>query len=277
MAILTISQEMGSAGAEIGRGVATRLGSTYVDRKELLSRAHRYGLDQERLARLAEDRPSWVERLDRETRRYVVALQAVLYEYAQDDDVVLMGGGGQWLMRGVPHAIRARIKAPFPVRVTRLTATLSAQGQERVTPKTVAQFIRRDDIQKAAQMRYLFDVDLNDPSLYDVVINTATLSRGAAVELLAEAARQPDCATTDAGRQLVADRALATQVEMALAGHPAMRRRAITVESNQGVVTLELPVDADPAVARAVARGVPGVQNVTLRAAEIPIVLSYPG
>jgi len=277
MAILTISQEMGSAGAEIGRGVATRLGYTYVDREELLSRAHRYGLVQERLARLAEDRPSWVERLDGETRRYVVALQAVLYEYAQDDDVVLMGGGGQWLLRGVPHAIRARIRAPFPVRVTRLTATLSAQGQERVTPKTVAQFIRRDDIQKAAQMRYLFDVDLNDVSLYDVVINTATLSRGAAVELLAEAARQPDCATTDAGRQLVADRALATQVEMALAGHPAMRRRAIRVESSQGVVTLELPGDADPDIARTVARGVPGVQNVTLRAAEIPIVLSYPG
>ena len=85
--------------------------------------------------------------------------------------------------------------------MTRLTATLSAQGRERVTPKTVAQFIRRDDIQKAARMRYLFNVDLNDPDLYDVLINTAVLSREAAMELLADAAPRPDLSTTEAGRQ----------------------------------------------------------------------------
>ena len=85
--------------------------------------------------------------------------------------------------------------------MTRLTATLSAQGRERVTPKTVAQFIRRDYIQKAARMRYLFNVDLNDPDLYDVLINTAVLSREAAMELLADVAPRPDLSTTEAGRQ----------------------------------------------------------------------------
>jgi cytidylate kinase len=277
MAILTISQEMGSGGAEIGLTVATRLGYTYVDNEELLSRAQRYGLAEDRLARLVEDRPSWVERFDAETRRCIMALQVVLYEFAQDDNVVLMGGGGQWLLRGVPHALRARIVAPFPERVTRLTATLSAQGKERVTPKIVAQFIRRDDIQKSARMRYLFDVDLKDSGLYDVLINTAVLSRRAAVELLADVARRPEFSTTAVGRQLVADRALASQVEVALAGHRDMRRRVIGVESSHGVVTLELPSGADPEVALAVARGVTGVQNVTLRIAEIPIFSSFPG
>jgi len=277
MAILTISQEMGSGGAEIGMIVATRLGYTHVDNEELLGRAARYGLAEDRLARLAEDRPSWVERFDAETRRCIMALQVALYEFAQDDDVVLMGGGGQWLLRGVPHALRTRIVAPFPERVTRLTATLSAQGHERVTPKTVAQFIRRDDIQKAARMRYLFDVDLKDPGLYDVLINTAVLSRHAAVELLADVARRPDFSATDAGRQLVADLALASQVEVALAGHPDMRRHRIDVESTRGVVTLELPAGVDPDVALAVASGVTGVQNVKLRIAEIPVVTPFPG
>ena len=276
MAILAISQEMGSGGAEIGMTVATRLGYTYVDNEELLGRAQRYGLAEDRLARLAEDRPSWVERFDAETRRCILALQTVLYEFAQADDIVLMGGGGQWLLRGVPHALRTRIVAPFAERVTRLTATLAAEGRERVTPKTVAQFIRRDDIQKSARMRYLFDVDLKDPGLYDVHINTAVLSRAAAVQLLANLARQPEFATTDAGRQLVADRALASQVEVALAGHPDLRRRAINVESRQGSVTLELSSGADPDVARSVAQSVPGVESVALRTAEIPIVSSFP-
>src|ERR1700737_1377917 len=107
--------------------------------------------------------PAWGGGFGGETRRCIIALQVVLYEFAQDDNVVLMGGGGQWLLRGVPHALRARIVAPFPERVTRLTATLSAPGKERGPPKIVAQFIRRDDIQKSARMRYLFDVDLKAP------------------------------------------------------------------------------------------------------------------
>ena len=276
MAILTISQEMGSGGAEIGLTVATRLGYTCVDNEELLSRAQRYGLAEDRLSHLADSRPSWAERFDGETRRYIVALQAVLWEFAQDDEVVLMGRGGQWLLRDVPHVLRVRIMAPFPLRVTRLTETLAAQGQERVTPKIVAQFIRRDDIQKAARMHYLFAVELKDPSLYDVLINTATLSRETAVQLLVKVARQPDFATTDAARQLVADRVLASQVEVALAGHPSLRWHWIGVEASHGEVTLELAAGVDPDVALAVASGITGVQNVTLRIAEI-LVSPFPG
>ena len=96
------------------------------------------------------------------------------------------------------------------------------------------------------------------------------------MDLLADVARQPEFSTTDAGRQLVADRALASQVEVALAGHRDMRRRAIGVESSHGIVTLELPSGADPEVALAVARGVTGVQNVTLMIAEIPMFSSFP-
>jgi len=277
MAILTISHEMGSGGAEIGMAVAKRLAYTYVDNEELLGRAQRYGLAEDRLARLVEDRPSWVERFDAETRRCIIALQVVLYEFAQDDDVVLMGGGGQWLLRGVPHVLRTRIVAPFPERVTRLTATLSAQGRERVTPKTVAQFIRRDDIQKTARMRYLFDADVKDPSLYDLLINTAAFSREAAVNLLADVARGPEFVTTDAARQLVGDRVVASQVEVALAGHPDMRRYRIDVEATRGLVTLDLPAGVDPDVAVAVAGGVAGVENVKLRIAEMPVVTPFPG
>ena len=277
MAILTISHEMGSGGAEIGMALATRLAYTYVDNEELLARAQRYGLGEERLARLVEDRPSWVERFDAETRRCILALQAVLYEFAQADNVVMIGGGGQWLLRGVPHALRTRIVAPFPERVTRLTATLSAQGRERVTPKTVAQFIRRDDIQKAARMRYLFDADVKDPGLYDVLINTAAFSREAAVALLAEVARRPEFASTDAARQLVEDRVVASQVEVALAGHPDMRRYRIDVESTCGLVTLELPAGVDPEDALAVAKSVEGVRDVKLRIAELPVATPFPG
>jgi hypothetical protein len=70
---------------------------------------------------------------------------------------------------------------------------------------------------------------------------------------------------------------LASQVEVALAAHPDMRRHRIDAECDRGMVTLELPAGADPDVARAVARDVAGVHSVQLRVAEIPVVTPFPG
>src|SRR5260370_17119753 len=114
MAIVRISKEMASGGAEIGLAVATRLGYTYVDNEELLSRAQRYGLAEDRLARLVEDRPSWVERFDAETRRCVLALQVVLCECAQDDHVVLMRGRRQCFLPSLPPPLPPTTLSPFP-------------------------------------------------------------------------------------------------------------------------------------------------------------------
>jgi osmotically-inducible protein OsmY len=90
-------------------------------------------------------------------------------------------------------------------------------------------------------------------------------------------ARRPELVTTDAARQLVADRVVASQLEVALAGHPDMRRYRIDVESIHGQVTLDLPAGADPDVAVAVAKEIAGVQNVKLRIAELPVVTPFPG
>jgi hypothetical protein len=75
----------------------------------------------------------------------------------------------------------------------------------------------------------------------------------------------------------VADRVVASQVEVALAGHPEMRRHRIDVECVNGELTLELPAGAEPSVALAVARGAAGTENVKLRIAEIPVVTPFPG
>jgi hypothetical protein len=117
-------------------------------------------------------------------------------------------------------------------------------------------------------MRYMYEVDLRDPALYDLVINTEKLSIDAAVELLCGVLQRPEMVTTPAGQQLVADRALASRVQVALATHPETRRYRITVESLSGVVTLEGTAAMDEAVD--VARGVVGVSDVKTRQVDIP-------
>jgi len=117
-------------------------------------------------------------------------------------------------------------------------------------------------------MRYLYEVDISDPNLYELIVNVEKLPYDAVVEMLAGLVRRPELATAEEGRRLVASRALASRVQVALATHPETRRYRITVEAQGGVVTLEGTAALDRAVE--VARAVPGVKQVKTQQLEIP-------
>src|SRR4030095_14246963 len=180
MPIVTISHEIGAGGPEIGQQLADRLGYRYVDHELISDAAQRYGLLEEKLSHRDDSKPSLFERFDAETRRYITVIQTALYDFAEHDNVVLMGRGGQWLLRGIPHVLRVRVMAPFDVRVKRLGKKLAGPMGEQTNPRTVTELVRRDDAEKAGRMRYLYEVGITDPALYDLVINTEQLSVAAA-------------------------------------------------------------------------------------------------
>jgi cytidylate kinase len=268
MSIITISHEMGAGGPEIGQQVAEKLAYRYVDHELISDAAHRYGLLEEKLSHLDESKPSLFERFDAETRRYITALQTALYDFAEQDRIVIMGRGGQWLLRGVSHVLRVRVMAPFELRVKRLATKLSGPMGEQASPRTVMEMIRRDDSEKGGRMRYLYEVDLADPALYDLVINTEKVTVASSVELIAGLVGRPELRTTDAAAQLVGDRSLASRVQVALATHPETRKYRITVEAKAGQITLEGTAAMDEALE--VARGVPGVRAVKAQQVDIP-------
>src|SRR5258708_537452 len=235
MAIVTMSHEIGAGGPEIGQQLAERLGCRYVDHELISNAATRYGLLEEKLSHLDESKPSLFERFDAETRRYITVIQTALYDFAEQDNVVLAGPMG-----------------------------------EQTNPRTVTELVRRDDAEKAGRMRYLYEVSITDPALYDLVINTEKLSTEAAVGLLAGVVGQPELATTPASAQLVSDRSLASRVQVALATHPETRKYRITVEARSGVVTLEGTAAMDEAMD--VARSGEGVRDVNGRQVHLPPV-----
>ncbi len=268
MSILTISHEIGAGGPEIGQKVAEQLGLHYVDQELISDAALRHGVLEEKLSSLDESKPSLFERFDAETRRYITVLQTAVFEFAEQDRVVLMGRAGQWLLRGLPHVLRLRVMAPFDRRVKRLSKKLSGQMGEQTNPRTVHDMARRDDQEKLGRMRYLYEVDLRDPSLYDLVVNTDKLSIDAAVEMVAATLQRPELVTTPEAQQLVTDRALASRIQVALATNPETRKYRITVEAKSGLVTLEGTAAMDEAVD--VARAVRGVREVKTQQVEVP-------
>jgi cytidylate kinase len=268
MAIVTVSHEMGSGGAEIGAALAERLGYRYVDQDMITQAAHQYGVGEEKLTQLDETKPSLFERFDVETRQYITVLQSALLDVAELDNVVLMGRGGQVLLRGITHVLRIRVMAPFDMRVKRVMKKMAGRMGESVDVRTTAEMVRRNDHEKFGRMRYLYDVDWGDPALYDAVINTDKLSIEAGVDLIIGLLHRPELAATEASRQAVRDRALASRVRTALAGHPETRKYRINVEATQGVIQLEGTAALEKAAE--VARSVHNVVDVKAQLLEVP-------
>jgi cytidylate kinase len=268
MAVITISYQMGAGGSEVGMKLAKKLGYRYVDQELVLDVARKYGVAEDKLSHLDESKPTLFERFDTETRYYITILQTSLLDFAELDNAVLMGRGGQWLLRGIPHVLRVRIIAPFELRVKRWIRRTAEMAGETPTQRAAADFVRRDDAEKAGRMRYLYEVDLADPMLYDLTLSTERLNYDAAVEMIGAAVSRPEMATTDASRRIVASRALASRVQVALAINAETRRYRISVEADDGMVTLEGTGALERAVE--VARDVPGVRVVTTRQLEVP-------
>src|SRR2546425_3076488 len=268
MAIIVVSTQMGAGGPEIGMALGQKCGFRYVDQELLQDAGRRYGLAEERLSHLDESKPTIFERFDAETRHHITVLQTTLLELAELDNAIFMRGGGQWLLRGVPHVLRIRIIAPFEHRVKQWIKRTAEMTGETPNQRAAAELVRRDDTEKSGRMRYLYEVDIADPTLYELVVNTEKLKHEAVVGVAEGLVRRPEMATTDVGRQMVASRALASRVQVALATHPDTRRYRITVEAHGGVVTLEGTAALERAVE--VARTVPGVREVKTQQVEIP-------
>src|SRR5437016_9167932 len=192
MAVITISHEMGAGGPEIGMSLAKRLGYRYVDQELIQDAVRRYGLAEEKLSHLDESKPSLFERFDAETRHYITVLQTTLLEFAEQDNAVLMGRGGQWLLRGIPHVLRVRAISPFDQRVKNWIRRTKEMTGETPNQRAAVDFVRRDDSEKSGRMKYLYEVDLEDATLYDMVVNTEKLRNEAAVEMIEQAVRRPE-------------------------------------------------------------------------------------
>jgi cytidylate kinase len=262
MAIVTLSHQLGAGGGQIARAVAQGLHYRCIGPEVLAAAAERHGLAQEQLTRLGEAKPAFLDRLGSETQVYLAVMQSAIHDAALEDNVVLLGRGGQWLLRGIPHVLRVRVIAPFEMRVRRLAEVAESTGRD-----AVSDFLRRDDADRAGRMRYLYDQDIDDPRLYDLVISTANGDLEGAAAIIVLLARRPALQTTGAGKRLLADRALASRVRVTLMMDERTRRhRHLRVDAEAGIV--HVATTAPSAHVEAVVRTLPEVTGV--RVDEIP-------
>lgn len=240
MSVITISRQLGSLGTEIAQMVAEKLDYGYVDKDKIAQALADDGMPGPEVDKFDEKKPPFWDTLSIQRRKYLHLIQALIYDFGRKGNVVIVGRGGQVLLKDLPGVLHIRIVAPFEVRVQRMIKQRGGDEKQAVGS------LRRSDRDSAGFIRAYFDVDWEDQDLYDLIINTRKLSVEAGARIILESIPVLEIKEGEKkAEEKLADLALIQKVEASLLGILGADFRDIRVKAEKGVVTLEGTVASD--------------------------------
>ncbi len=211
MSTITISRQPGSLGTEIARGVAEKLNYAYVDKERIGEKLSVFGFGTPELGKFDEKKPPFWDTHSTQRTNFLHSIQAAIYDFAQKGRVVIVGRGGQVLLKNVPGTLHVRIFAPFDLCVKRLMES------ERIDEKHAVRIFRQADRDSAGYIQSFFHADWNDATLYDLLINTEKLSLATAVQLIIDSVQSREVqGGVEKGKEKLAELALVQKAEAKL-------------------------------------------------------------
>jgi hypothetical protein len=205
MAVVTVSRLHGVGGREFGRALADDLGYAYIDKELLGFIAAKAGASEDAVSFYEGTAPGpaqlfrdFCHRKYPGTRPeimdpgcYAEVLRAVIEDLARRDRAVIVGRGGQSILAGHPRAVHLRLIADREHLVSRLAA------QQRFAGLSEAELWRRSERLRESRRLFVkqhFGRDIEDPLLYDLVMNFGRLAMSEAVQLVSGLIRRRDAA-----------------------------------------------------------------------------------
>ncbi len=225
MPVVTMTGTIASGAREIGRDAASLLGIDYVDQQLLVDAARRLGVPVDVMADHDERCSSFGERLSGILRGFLErsaaggdpftgagglegllgrtytdmaegreepevsdslhmkTMTAIIRELGDRGEIVVLGRGSQMILRDLPGALHVLTVAPEELRIERLAA------REGMSPEEAESRLQESDRARAAFYRKFWKVEVGDPSLYDLTLETSKLLYEVGAELVAVAAR----------------------------------------------------------------------------------------
>jgi cytidylate kinase len=271
MSIIAISRGTFTGGEALAKRLAERLGYQCLSREtNLEAAAKEYGVEAEDLVATMERRPSFWHRVLGERTAHLAFVRATLCEQARADNLVYHGLVGHLLLPGISHVIRVRVFADLDYRIK-----VAKQQQELGHAEALA-YIEKVDKERRQWIRFLFDVEWDDPHLYDAVLNLSRMALGTACETVARLTEYEEFKPTAESLRAMQNLALASRVSAVLAMDSRTKDVKLDVVADDGIVTIAGETRSpglDEAV-HLVARQVDGVKEVRSKVVFIP---TYPG
>ena len=166
------------------RLVADGLNLELYDDAKLQEEALKQGVTAAEMKGFDEKAPGFFDRLlNHKPEAYLDLMESVVYRVAEKGEGVIIGHGGQMLLRDFGCALHVMVLASEETRVQNVMAR---QGLSR---EAAEKLVRKSDHEQKAFFRFAFHMDREDETLYDIVVNTEKLSAESATKLVIEAAK----------------------------------------------------------------------------------------
>jgi cytidylate kinase len=201
MAVIAISRELGSGGAEIAKAVAQKLGYEFVDKRTIEGIFRQYGLTK--FDEVYTSTPGILDLVDQDNLLIVSMLNEILEGVAQRGNIVILGRGGFAVLSDCADVLKVRIQAPLEVRARRVMARENlrdlAAAEER---------INEDDKMHRKWVQTYYNRRWDDETSFDLILDTGALAIDVAVDEIIAAVRtmvkepSADPASTTAGLKI---------------------------------------------------------------------------
>ena len=213
MPVITIGRQFGAGGATVGHMLAERLHADVLDSRIIDEVARRLQLPKEEVEAEDEQPGSLLARLlvalgsasteplippeatawtppnaapTFDTRKAVLQItQHVIEEAARDGNVIIVGRGGAYILRDFPGALHVFLQAAGSVRVKTIMARFNIASEDEARKR-----MKQTDENWTSYIKQVYGHDRNDPSHYDLVLNTGRLGYDAVVDLILEALKE---------------------------------------------------------------------------------------
>jgi cytidylate kinase len=277
MAIITISRGTMSGGEALAKCLSEALKIPAVSAEILEEASRRFGISQALLQQQLEKTKGLIRGPSPERSLYLTAIQLALAERACKGPFVYYGHAGHLLMKGVPQVLKVRVIAPLDQRSRKLA------GDEKIPLEEAKKVIEKMEEGRIKWTRFLYGVDWRDPSLYDLVINLDAISLESACQVIVCALEQKEFLESPESKIIIEDFLLASRVKAELAGHDRTKGLELEVWAEKGMVKITGRFETGGIFHSGkhrikndlieVAQHVPGVREVSIGLADIPVAL----
>ncbi|MEA3280008.1 MAG: cytidylate kinase-like family protein [Thermodesulfobacteriota bacterium] len=166
MSIITITAGTYSNGRQIAKSVAKRLKYEYADSEIILPLVSKeFGVSESKLVRTLKDIHSSIGMFSQAKQQHIIYIDTMFTEYMLKNDIVYYGAIGLPFIQEISHVFKVQIIAALEDRIKN-KVKLDGESQQKAR-KTVI----KEDNQQKKWAAAVYDIDLTDPNLYDLVIN----------------------------------------------------------------------------------------------------------
>ena len=189
MAVITISREFGSGGETVARRVAEKLGFLLVNKKAITEGLQSINVYE---PELDIDERALQKESDDSYSNYISSLHQYLYDLSSQENLVLLGRGGQILFKDFNPSYHVKIISPLEKRISRVMRLYSLQEEAAL------KLIKEQDENKKQYLSQIFDEDWMNMKLYDLALNSGNTSLETAADIISTA-YQLKCKDVESG------------------------------------------------------------------------------